>query len=466
MPFKFVFFTERIVLVMSNDTSLQHILPTPSQTTDLLGDLILEIARDAARPSTALTKRGRPAHLSWFFLSISCLWCLLRGWTSQLDLWRQVSSIGLGPFAPTGVCDQAVYNRFHVRGSQMMQELCAQVSQWLWTRMIAYEDRTLAPFATEVLALDESTLDPLKRWIEDLRGIPAGHAQLLAGRLSCLFDVRRQQWKRIDLLPNAQANCQAHAKEMVKSVRRGALLLFDLGYYNYAWFDELTQAGIWWVSRVRSNGSWKLEHILVQRDGYFEALVFMGSYRANQSGHLVRLVRYRYRGHWYTYICNIWDPLQLSGADIVRLYARRWDIELGFRVLKDHVQMRFMISSKPEVLGAQIWGSVLLAQLLHALQVRLAAEAGVDTFDVSIELLTRYLPTLLSQGIDVMRLAGPMGRAMGIIRPNTRTTYELPCLSWQDITWPPSDIQWMRRPYYAYDADPNRRGASSKKKKN
>ena len=92
---------------MSNDTAFQNVLPPPSQTTDLLGDLILEVACDAARSSRALKKRGRPAHLSWFFLGISCLWCLLRGWTSQLDLWRQVSAIGLGPFAPTGVCDQA-----------------------------------------------------------------------------------------------------------------------------------------------------------------------------------------------------------------------------------------------------------------------------------------------------------------------------------------------------------------------
>lgn len=450
---------------MSHDMSFQHLLPAPDQTKDLLGQILEEAAHDLVGSSTSVKKRGRPVQVSWLFLSLGCLWCLLRGWTSQLDLWRLIHGFGLGPFAPVEVVDQAIYNRLHAKGSWMMQQLCAQMTQWLATRMIPYEDHSLAPFATEVLALDESTLDALKRWIPDLQGLPAGHSQLLAGRLSCLFDIRRQQWKRIDLLPNAVANCQAHAKEMVKSVRQGALLLFDLGYYNYAWFDSLTEAGIWWISRVRSNGSWNIQHILVQRDGSFEALVFMGKYRSDRCRYLVRLVRYRYRGVWYTYICNVWNPLQLSGADIVRLYARRWDIELGFRLLKDYLQMRFMISSKPEVLGAQIWGSVLLAQLLHALHVQVAADAGVELFDVSLELLVRYLPICLAQGLDIRQLVQQKGRALGFIRPSTRTKHVLPDISWYDITWPPVDIQWMQKPRYAVDADPNRRGSSSKKKK-
>ena len=31
------------------------------------------------------------------------------------------------------------------------------------------------------------------------------------------------------------------------------------------------------------------------------------------------------------YLTNVRDPLQLPIADIARLYARRWDIELAFR---------------------------------------------------------------------------------------------------------------------------------------
>ena len=38
---------------------------------------------------------------------------------------------------------------------------------------------------------------------------------------------------------------------MVSDLQIGTLLLFDLGYYNFEWFDTLTQRGIWWVARLR-----------------------------------------------------------------------------------------------------------------------------------------------------------------------------------------------------------------------
>jgi hypothetical protein len=56
-----------------------------------------------------------------------------------------------------------------------------------------------------------------------------------------------------------------------------------LGYFNFEWFDELTKQGAYWVSRVRSNASWTVEHILVQKDGYGEALIFLGAYRNDQT---------------------------------------------------------------------------------------------------------------------------------------------------------------------------------------
>ena len=158
---------------------------------------------------------------------MAILWCVLRGWKSQLDLWRQISVFGLSCFAAVTVTDQAVYNRLE-RSAGAMQRLCAWVSQWLFDWLAPYEDHRLAPFAKEVLALDESTLDSMKRWLPQWRDIPAGSAALLAGRLCGLFDVRRQQWKRLDFLPDPLAHCQRYAREMLETVRAGALLLFNL----------------------------------------------------------------------------------------------------------------------------------------------------------------------------------------------------------------------------------------------
>jgi hypothetical protein len=232
---------ERGVLIMENDTPWKRDLPQVEGSMALMETMIQEIAKKSIE-SSGVAKPGRPPQVSWQFLSTAILWCLLRGWISQLDLWRQISVFGLPGFAAVPVTDQAVYDRLE-RSAEPMQRLCAWVSQWLFDWLAPYEDRSLAPWAREILALDESTLDAMKRWIAELRGIPAGSAALLAGRLCGLFDVRRQQWKRLDWLPDPLAHCQRKAREMLDQVGRGSLLLFDLGYFNFEWFDESPQTG-------------------------------------------------------------------------------------------------------------------------------------------------------------------------------------------------------------------------------
>src|SRR5437588_554383 len=96
----------------------------------------------------------------------------------------------------------------------------------------AAEGGTQLPVPTpqQVLALDESTLDAVGRWLPGLRDLLPGNPGLLAGRISALFDVRRQQWWRVELWQDATANCKRQARTMLEDLAAGTLLLFDRGY--------------------------------------------------------------------------------------------------------------------------------------------------------------------------------------------------------------------------------------------
>ncbi|MEO6887929.1 MAG: IS4 family transposase [Ktedonobacteraceae bacterium] len=458
---------------MIYDTPGQRQLPPLEEPHAAMERVLIE-AVEAPRETNAVSKRGRPARLSESLLAAGILWCVLHGWVSQWDLWRRVSGFGIGSLAPVPVCDQAVYNRLARQGTDLMQSLCAQITTWLWEWLAPYEDRRLAPFARGIYALDESTMDALHRWLRELRDVPLGDPSLLAGRLVGLFDVRRQQWVRLEWLPKAIANCQLMAQQMISELPTNSIVLFDLGYYNFEWFDTLTQRGIWWVARLRRNGSYSIEHFFVSRDGYMDALIFLGAHRADRTTYLMRLVRVRYQGRWYSYLSNVTDPLQLSGAEIVALYARRWDIELGFRMLKDHLGLRLLWSAKMQVIGAQLWAVVILAQIMHALQVQVAVESGVETFDVSLELLWRYWPDLSQQaarsGRSLTETIRDSGPSLGLIRPSTRLTRCVPLIDWRELTPVPIDLVWIRPPRYAKkahsspsDAPPASKKARSKK---
>src|SRR6266487_2474557 len=315
---------------MTHDSAFesQRQLPVPSgqQMVDYLTQRSQALIQPAKR-------RGKPARLTATHLCLSIVLCGLEGFGSQLGLWRMICMRAIGPFAPVQVVDQAIYNRL-ARAACVMRLFFVQVSGWMREQLAGLEDRRLAPWASQVLALDESTLDAVGRWLPELRQVLPGDPRLLAGRISALFDLRQQQWVRVEVWQEAVANCKQQARLLLEGLQVGTLLLFDRGYLSFPWFDELSERQLW--------------------------------------------------------------------------------------------------SAKWEVVQVQIWCALLLAQLFHGLQVQLAAQEGVEPFDVSIDLLVEVVPRLLQRGIAPLPALGRLGRELGLIRPSTRLQVQVP---WVDPSW-------------------------------
>ncbi|HEV2660710.1 MAG TPA: IS4 family transposase, partial [Ktedonobacteraceae bacterium] len=337
------------------------------------------------------------------------------------------------------LCDQAIYNRLD-RAASRMKEFFEQMSHGLRERLLPYQQRELAPFANGVYALDESTLDEVGRWLPELRELCQKEVGLRAGRISALFDVRVQQWWKVDVLQEAETNCKVHARTMMETLPAGALLLFDRGYFAFEWFDELTGRGLFWISRYSNHASYQIMHVCYCGDGVLDAIIRLGNYRSDQARSPVRLLQFWYRGQQYSYLTNVCDPLLLPLAEVVRLYARRWDIELGFRLLKDHLHLRLLWSAKWSVIQVQLWAALLLAQFFHGLQQEIAHQAGVKPEEVSLELLVRLTPRWLQHGIDPVRCALRFGRELGIIRPSSRTNWQLPLVEPSWVTPPSAEV--------------------------
>ena len=131
---------------------------------------------------------------------------------------------------------------------------------------------------------------------------------------------------------------------------------------------------MWWVYRLRQQTSYQIAHVYYQKGDTMDALVWLGSYRANRSKHLVRLVTFRVGTVSYRYLTNQRDPWRFPLSEIARVYQRRWDIELAFLLVKQHLKLHFLWWSKTHALLAQVWG-VLLIQVLQALRWQIARES-------------------------------------------------------------------------------------------
>ena len=393
--------------------------------------------------------RGRPpimpAMVVWASLTIG----VLRGVMSQVAVWRLVLDTGLWRGPRIAVSDEAVDKRLATAGPSPLGGLFVDVTTLLLERIAAWHDEQLAPFATDVVAIDETTLDPVARSLPPLRTLKAGDDALLPGKVAGVFDVRRQLWRYIELIDYPRQNEKVAARDLVARLRPGTLILADLGYFGFKWFDDLTDAGFLWVSRVRAKTSHRVEHVIYQDATTFDGLVWLGAHRADRAKHLVRLVRFTAGGTSRSYFTNVRDPRLLSPLALSALYARRWDIELAVKLVKRELKVQLLWSAKSAVIHHQIWAVLIIAQILQALRVEIAGRAGEELFAVSMPLLVQYFPHYAATYDDPVAAYIADGRLLKFIRAPRRVAISGPLIPPEQMCWPPPNLVLTQTPRYA-----------------
>jgi hypothetical protein len=410
--------------------------PTLDQIENFLREMIEQLEPIYTDPFG----RGRPRILPALSLWGSVLVCVLRGWNSQLKIWRLLHSKGLWNYPRFPISDQAVYKRLEEGGQAPLQSLFEQVTRVQQERLQPYAQK-LAPFASEVVAMDDTTLDKIVRHLPLLRAAEKETVGWLAGRLAGVFDICTQQWRYVEYIENPNENERVSALSLLEHLQRGALILMDRGFLSFPFLDQLTQEGYYWIMRLNKNATYQVVHPYYQSGSTFDGLIQLGAYR-------VRRVSFEVRGSQYQYITNVLSPHLLSLQDIAGLYARRWDIEMAFKLIKRELGLHLFWSAKPVIILQQIWAVLLISQILHGLQLEIAGKAGVDPFDVSLTLLVEYLPEW--NDVDFIALVVERGREAGFIRPSRRIRIRTPQVELREYQPLPPDLVLATSPRYAH----------------
>lgn len=400
-------------------------------------------------PDTKSYYAGRPTTVPALVLWSSVLVAVIRGFTSQLAVWRLIAWNGFWGHTIYQLSDQAVYNRLAKGGKVVMRELFYRVRDGLKARLEPYAQTNLGQFASGVYAIDGSTLDKIGRYLPRLREVANGDSGLLPGKMLALFDLRRQQWVEMIYVENPNQNDKVEAQELVGQLPPQSLILADLGFFSFAWFDYLTSKGYWWISRLREKTSYALIHTYYQSDIYFDGVIWLGKYRADRAAYAVRLVQFTLGKVQYRYITNVLDPHVLPLREIALLYARRWDIEMAFKMVKQYLKLHILWSAKIEVILLQVWAVLIISQILQAIRLEIAGLAKVDLFDISMPLLIEYVPRLALEGKNPIEMIVNDGRRVGIIRPSRRIRIRTPEINPDEIVPLPKGIVLIRQLRYA-----------------
>ena len=241
---------------------------------------------------------------------------------------------------------------------------------------------------TAILALDGSTLDGLLRKVGLLR---EGQGPVLAGRMAALLDLVSQLPRQLWFEEDWHAHDQRFWERVLSTLTRGMLLIFDLGFLNYARFDQLTEQGVFFVTRTTQNIASRTEQVLRASTDLRDRLVWVGSGSESCCHHLLRLVEVRYAGKWYRYLTNVVDPKVLPSEYVVALYWQRWRIEDAFNIVKRLLSLAYFWSGSLNAIQTQVWATWIVYAVLVDLTDAVAEALCKPFRAVSIEMVYRGL---------------------------------------------------------------------------
>jgi len=181
----------------------------------------------------------------------------------------------------------------------------------------------------------------------------------------------------------ANVNDITPAKQM--PIEPGATYVFDLGYYDYAWWAELCRVGCRIVTRFKSNtpllsardmpldpGS----DVLSDRIGFLPGR--QAKSRKNPMQDAVReIVVMTETGKRLRILSN---DLDAPAQEIADLYKRRWMIELFFRTMKQTLRITRFLGRSENAVRIQIAVALIAFLILHLLHKMTQAKHGFLEF--------------------------------------------------------------------------------------
>ena len=338
-----------------------------------------------ARVVAGATGKLRKRVLSVEVVMISTLNFVIAEMESFRELVAKLRSGDIPALQPVEVSDKAFYKRLRAIPHTVFSNLLRETTRTLKSsqRYTRQWIKQLAPFATGIYALDDTTLDALMRRSDFLKKYSKGAMETLGGRLGCVLDLVTGKFAEIVYDADSGANEKTHARPLIESLERGALYVFDLGYFAFPFLDFLTDKGCYFISRLRAKTSFEVITTLMQGANYRDQIIWLGKHKADRAAHPVRLVQLRINGNWWSYITNVLDPQQLNASALWVLYGQRWKIEMAFAAIKRALGMAFLRVTHQNGILIQIWSTLTVYQVLQDLRLEIAYESGWRDDDVS-----------------------------------------------------------------------------------
>ena len=153
----------------------------------------------------------------------------------------------------------------------------------------------------------------------------------------------------------------------------GTIVVFDRGYNDYDWFAELSERGVFFVTRLKRGADYEVleQRPLPRRPAGVrrDEVIFFPSLAASGSEVVFRRIEY-YDAEQQRTLVFLTNHLELAAATIAAIYQDRWQIELFFKALKQNLRVKTFVGTSANALKIQIWTALIAILLLRYLKLR------------------------------------------------------------------------------------------------
>jgi hypothetical protein len=152
----------------------------------------------------------------------------------------------------------------------------------------------------------------------------------------------------------------------------GTVVVDDRGYNDYRLFAKWTEAGVFFVTRMKDNAQFEVveereppQNRNILKD---QIIRLSGTGAQEKCPHLLRRVE-AVREDTGDILVFLTNHLGLGASTIAAIYKDRWQIELFFKALKQNLKIKTFVGTSSNAVRTQIWTALISMLLLRYLQL-------------------------------------------------------------------------------------------------
>jgi len=172
-----------------------------------------------------------------------------------------------------------------------------------------------------------------------------------------------------------------HALDLLE-LEAGAIYVMDRGYVDFTRLHALHLAGAFFVTRAKSNMVWHRVYSMPtdRTTGIIcdQRIALDGFYTRQDYPAQLRRVRFNdpETGKTLIFLTN---QMTLPAMTICALYKNRWQVELFFKWIKQHLRIKRFFGTSENAVKTQIWIAVSVYVLVAITKKKLQLDASLYT---------------------------------------------------------------------------------------